>query len=534
MSLWGLSFRSSWFGTLLFKFFYLAVFGVCLSSCFRETVTPITTDNTDSLSPRLDYAVKEAAEEGKACSISIRILRWPRDIPRAFLFPVYYADNPRMPLIGVAPESVQAYDAIGKRLPLIGAAPDAEATDNLWLFPESTVRIEYTVQHARSDQRGCALPIPDSPNQVSLFDGGYFFALPYLSSDPALRWRLPVSIGLILDGGGPRGFVGHARHSALHNNYELMFVRGAFNPLREIVFSHRGRKVSLYETTSENGLELMEPLVAQCLGIVEDSLLPLPEGPYYVGTNSVFTGIEGTQGYWIQSEIRLNAEVHLHEFIHTFVGVLTGDRGEPWFKEGLTSYLALLLGAQTGLISDTEFAARMLMDLSEVPAVQSVPLRSERIREGLFLPLDSGFKFQPDSFGMLGLVYNKGAQASMILDRHIFENSGGVHSVFDLVRLLHRRHGSLFHRHEFIQAVSNLATVPSEGFLESLFGLPGAFSRDSLSQTFTNLRKHGRFAPGLSAADSLSPLAKRPEPFPPHETRGGVSLERHRHFHSKF
>jgi predicted metalloprotease with PDZ domain len=127
--------------------------------------------------------------------------------------------------------------------------------------------------------------------------------------------------------------------------------------------------------------------------------------------------------------------------IHTFVGVYHGELEDPWWKEGMTNYLGYLLPLQAGRISDSAFASGIFPLIDTVPAVRDVPLASPEVRTRLFLPLDSAWAPPADPRGFINLVYGKGGEASMILDRWLLERSGGRKSVFDLVRSLIREHG---------------------------------------------------------------------------------------------
>jgi predicted metalloprotease with PDZ domain len=225
-------------------------------------------------------------------------------------------------------------------------------------------------------------------------------------------------------------------------------------------------------------------------------LLPLPTYEYFVGQFPVFSGIEGIQGYWFMSNLYSWPQVHTHELIHTFVGIYHGDLEDPWWKEGLTNYLGLLLPLQAGMINDSVFAAAALADLTGKAATHDLPLSSPALRTRLFIPLDSAWNDPQDSLGFPELVYGKGAQASMILDRWILERSGGRKSIYDLVRALVRLPDPGFTRSQLVAATESVAGAPAEGFLASLLDRPGAFPADSLRATYLALKAMGRFAPG--------------------------------------
>jgi hypothetical protein len=331
---------------------------------------------------------------------------------------------------------------------------------------------------------------------VDAVDGAYCFVLPVLAAGLAARWRAPVRISLDIDAPG-RVLTGSDAHRDLATPYELMFFRAAFDPLRSLTLPIPGHELTIY-ATSDTGFDMpaLGGLLTACIRHVEDSLLPLPTYRYFAGQYPTFWGIEGIQGYWFKVEGYALPQIHTHEIIHTFVGIYRGDLEDPWYKEGLTDYLGILLPLQTGLIHDSVFAKEMLADHAAKPAVSGFALSSPALRARLFPPLDSAWNQAPDPEGYSDLIYGKGAQASMILDRWIAERSGGRKSVYDVVRALARDSAPAFTRARLAEAVGQAAGAPSEAFLAALLDRPGAFSPDSLRATYLALRALGRFGPG--------------------------------------
>jgi predicted metalloprotease with PDZ domain len=188
--------------------------------------------------------------------------------------------------------------------------------------------------------------------------------------------------------------------------------------------------------------------------------------------------------------------VHVHEIAHTFVGVHHSDLEDPWWKEGLTNYLGNLLALQAGLIGDTVFANEMLTVRDTFPAVERYALSSPFVRSHLFPVMDSAFVEPPVPENYIALVYGKGGQASMILDRYILEHSGGKRSVFDLVRDVVASYGPAFRRADLVASVDRLTGGSSAAFLSSLLDHPDPLGQDSLVHTYAVLRALGRFAPG--------------------------------------
>lgn len=458
-----------------------------LAGCLFETASP-DPSGAHALAYRMDAA------RGAGCRISVRIDAWPAGTPKVFQGPVYYPDNPVGPVPGLHASDLDVRDARGRRLTGRDSAHIDPAEGNLIVLPEAARSFSYAVDLAPSDPDRFGLPVPGLAPGVDAIDGAYFFVLPALGEGVAAHWRAPVRISLDIAAPG-RTLAGSDAHRDLDAPYELMFLRAALDPIRTQTTLIRGHRLTIYATSDTAfDMPLLSEMFSYDIRAVEDSLLPIPTYDYFLGQFPVFSGIEGIQGYWFKADGYALPQIHTHELIHTFVGVYHGDLDDPWWKEGLTNYLGLLLPLQAGFIADSIFAATALADLGDKPAVRDVALSSPVVRTRLFVPLDSAWKDVPDPMGFPDLVYTKGAQASMIIDRWILEHSGGRKSDYDLVRALVRL-GPGFTRPQLVEAVSALAGSPSEAFLVPLLDRPGAFSADSLRATYVALRTLRRFGP---------------------------------------
>jgi hypothetical protein len=415
------------------------------------------------------------------------------------------------PVPGLRASDLEVGDGAGKRLAARDSLSGIPAEGNLILLPDSARTFAYDIDLAPADPDRFGLPAPFLAPGVDAVDGAYLFLLPVLASGVSARWRAPAAISLDIVAPG-RVLVGSDAHRDLATPYELMFLRAAFDPDRSLTVPIRGHELTVY-TTSGTSMDLgaFAGLLSDCIRQVEDSLLPLPAHRFFAGEFSAFSGVEGNQGYWFNAAYSANPMVHTHELIHTFVGVYHGELEDPWWKEGMTNYLGYLLPLQAGRISDSAFASGIFPLIDTVPAVRDVPLASPEVRTRLFLPLDSAWAPPADPRGFINLVYGKGGEASMILDRWLLERSGGRKSVFDLVRSLIREHGPAFNRAQLVAQAGMLAGVPAEAFLSDLLDRPGAFPADSLRATYRALRTLGRFGPGggkVPVAGVDFPLAK--------------------------
>lgn len=479
----------------------LALLAAAAASCIFTTSSAET-----AARHALDYRLSIRGLPGSpACSVRIRIRTWPEGKPLVFQAPRYHADNPGLPIRGFLAADIRVTDVRGRPLAARDTVMESPRPDgNFIVLPAGAAELRYEVDLDPGDPGRFGLPLPGLAPGVQAIDGACFFLLPHAGgSSFSSQWRTPVDATLDFDLDPGFHLVGQSPAAALRTNYELMFVRAAVNPVATSRFTAGDNDIVTYGmTAAADSVDwpALHQLLADCLRTVEDSLLPFPPGPYYVGETPVFWGIEGNQGYWFRAAVQGAAMVHMHELAHHFVGVKHGDLEDPWWKEGMTSYLGNLLALQAGLIGDSAFRAEVMAPRDALPAVLGHALASPSVRDRLFLPLDSLYGSRDDAEGFLGLVYGKGAQASMILDRHLLEGSGGRHGVYHLVRLLVRRHGPAFDRGDLVRAVGELAGADSRGFLESLLDRPGPLGQDSLESTYAALKAMGRLRASAAAA----------------------------------
>lgn len=500
-----------------------------MGSCLFETATPPGESVPSGEVHDLHY-VARVENGGRECQVEIRLLAWPEGAPRILQAPLYHPDNPVMPVRGLTAADLVVKDGQG----LILAARDTVLSfpnldGNFITLPRSAHTVSYQVDLDPEDDSRFGLPVPAAGEGVSLIDGAYFFMLPLVGGDYATQWRSPVRLSLDFVAGEGNVLLGAEPSQTFVSNYELMFVRGVLNPLTASTFIMRGHEVTTYTTSfSPLDLGLLNSLLERCIRVVEDSILPLPTYRYHVGENPVFWGIEGVQGYWFRPEAANDVIMHIHELVHTFVGVFHSEIEDPWWKEGVTSYVAELLAVQSGLWGDAAFAASMLHLRDTLPAAMRYALASPHVRENLFRPLDSTFGDPGDPEGFFGLVYGKGSQAAMIMDRYLLEGSGGKYSIYDLIRELIRKHGTGFRRPELVSAVDSLAGGRSEEFLAGLLDQASPLGADSLARTYVALRSMGRFGPGggLDPIPGLDGAASEPATGAlKNGSRGGVSFD---------
>lgn len=484
-----------------------------LNSCLFETAVPIPdTFPVPSSDRRLDYLIKVGAKGKSECLVDIHLLVWPETGPRIFQAPKYYSDNPGLPVPGLTAANISVTDSRGLALAARDTILSGSGLDgNFIAVPENASTLSYRIDLAPADTARFGIPFPGTGAGVDLIDGAYFFLLPLEGADLPAQWRTPLDIRVEFAPAAGRVLVGSDAKISFRTNYELMFLRAAYDPLSASSFTMRNHEVTTYATATDSVQAApFQAMLEKCIRVVEDSLLPLPTYRYFVGENSAFYGIEGSQGYWFRQDAKTFPDVHIHELVHTLVGIYNGDLDDPWWKEAMTDYLGNLLALQSGLVKEKVFVDEVLPPRDTVPAVLHYALSAPYVRNHLFAPVDSAYVDAPYPENFIQLVYGKGAQASMILDRYILEHSGRRYSVFNLVRDLNRRHGPAFHRSDMTALIAGYTGGDPTAFLHSLFDQASILPQDSLHHTYEALKAMGRFAPGLLPSAPPAPQAAVP------------------------
>jgi len=442
------------------------------------------------------------------CSVEIVVLKWPAEERLIFQFPPYYPDNPRMPVPGISIQHVKAEDWLGRNISVREAFPPFQQGRGRWMDLGNARVFRYEVDLDPGNPETFGPPVPGMMSGTQLLDGSQLFALPASGRKLSEHWRNPVSLHLewLLDAG--LSMVGGA-YWDFTSNYEMMFFRGALNPVQSKSFLVGEHRVTVYTTSPGVNIDMerFEYDLGRWIRRVERAVKPLPWKKLYIGANSVHAGIEGMAGYWFRPEYSGAAEVHLHELIHSLVGVQQGELEDAWWKEGVTTYLGQLLSAWDGYYDSTDLGSTLLQTREMVPSVRDYALSDPVLRDRFYSELNPDYQDQPGE-DFYSLLYGKGAQAAMLLDDWILRSSGGKQDLFAAVRLLYRPGQGGFSRRQFVAVLESLSGMRADTLLQSLCDRPGAFSPSRLQGAFDSLRVRGRFLPKTDSIDIIRVLPR--------------------------
>lgn len=496
------------------------------SGCFQTEVSPTRPSDPSLQGPVLHYRLGMVHAPHPAFTISIEVQAWPEASPKTFLAPAYETDNPDWPIPSVRPAEAVALNARGDTLPFTAAA-----TASLWLFHPATSQIRYRIDLDTLAAGRAGLAMPNLKPRHHMVDGATLFLIPApgyqgmqsiqamlgvqgasTALDPARFWRSPATLRLTSE--APTGFrlFGMARDETLTSSYALMFIRGVLAPasrLRHIQFgvplTGRTLPVTLYALTSDTvNLQTLADNMPAYLRGVEAMLGPLPTDFLAIGEANTLGGLEGMHGYWFGKAYAENHELHLHELIHHYVGIAVGDFDLPWFKEGVTTYLAQKLAVQMGYFAEEAWHASVLAIAADTTGpIMTVSHGDVASRPQYFRPLDIDYLGGVEH-GWQVLVYQKGLQTALLLDAWLLQQSQGENDLATLVRSLlvraqptHRQSPQAmgqagFTRAEFTLLMAELAGFPRDSavsFASQLFDTTGPWPRETLRAALATLQQ---------------------------------------------
>ncbi len=228
---------------------------------------------------------------------------------------------------------------------------------------------------------------------------------------------------------------------------------------------------------------------------------PITESPVSVilGPNSA-GGLEGMNAFsilnpWEEDSIGWFNMIIAHEMIHCWIGIRVGDYEDPWWKEGTTSYLGYLIALRNDLCSDYFIRRKLLLDLSDNIGVNKFALSDPEVRSKIYAPGDDNCE---------SLVYNKGAQVNMLIDRRIREISNGTATLPKILgNFVREFEGRPFYRSEYILFINEQSGADVSDIFKKYVETTGAIPGSVLTENCSALAEMKAFG------DYMMPLQKR-------------------------
>lgn len=413
----------------------------------------------------IQFHVKIPDMNQESLHITLNINNWEQGDSVRLLAPPIYADNPLLEQSGINFCNVSITDT--------AYIPIAYNTDSLSVgvykslslsFPSAELPavVEYDVKFLYGEHP--FMPIPHINSNSGYLQGNYIFAVPYTSNNIVDIWRsnfdIQVSYSL---GSNVRLYGDPTPNVYFRTPYELMFstsvllASSAIN--NQFLFdgkvsgqAFRFINISPTKTFSD---ELLDKTNEGFITILED-ITPkfgsIGDVPFTIitGINDKI-GLEGMYAFCLRNPWENDSKgvvnmTMAHEFLHSWIGIRIGEYDASWWKEGTIWYLGFLIAKRNNLCTQSYFEKDILVDLEENTDVHKYSLSkdSDYIREHIF------------TSGIGHMVYRKGAQVSMLIDRRITEETNNTITLVDvLAEFTKQYNGKAFYTKEYIAFIEN-------------------------------------------------------------------------------
>lgn len=373
--------------------------------------------------------------------ITIKIANKGSRVTAKFVVPPMYADNPFLKQTGINFCNLKVTDSNGKNLAFITDSIDVgpfKAFSFSFSMSGKAI-VEYDAKFLYTDEDKKYMPLPRIGKDAGYLQGSYLFAIPYNTPQTAYIWRDNYEISAEYRTGSEVLFFGDPQPIAYYDSpYELLFSNNALLSsscsdqilVENETVANQNFNIISVKTDSIFSSVAIDNMKSDFSVILED-IIPI------MGTlNNPFTiitgfhkaiGLEGMHAFCLfdpqEDENQWLGMTAAHELIHCWIGVRVGEYDIAWWKEGTTFYLGCLVAKRNELCDQKFFEKEIaLRDLSEIPETEEYSLSNENVRNMIY----------QDKFGG-SLVYRKGGQVAMLIDRRICEKTDNK---LDLLTLL--------------------------------------------------------------------------------------------------
>ena len=415
--------------------------------------------------------------------------------PVKILFPPFNADNPAITFRGnnihaLKLTNATIADSLGTSLWL------GDSVQSLMIGGKNdsfTIEYDVTFPYNPNGGPGFKTILPGRYGQADgYFQGNYVFCVPASGTNKSSWWReaLDEHVSLVSSAAGTiHGFP--TQSFICSNAYELFFLQWAIS---EQSVSCASSMSTIVTVSSHQPLPDVTSLICSDLTAMDRicaGTFPPLAMPRTVFLQDSGSGMEGLFSFymanWSYADfMSLFRPVTAHEALHTWVGIRTGDLDDPWWKEGTASYLGRLLAANVGFPKDS-LRPQLVKDLSANPMAMQKALSDDYVRDHLY---DKDPNLNCDV-----LVYDKGAQVCMILDKMIRQATGNMMTLFSKTGALCTRYDhSAFSHGQFKALLEEGTTLDLRGFFSEYIDSPGVLDTTLLSGAWHFLDSCGAFA----------------------------------------
>jgi hypothetical protein len=467
--------------------FAAPAFGIALCmSCARQSPAPT------QFVPQLSYSVTFITGDSLHVSATIACDRGTS--LQKILFPPFDADNPELAFFGNNIHNVTLSGAAVES-PLSASTGSAGAAQEMLVRTDQaifTLTYDVTFPYGPNANGGLRTLLPGVQGTNDwYYQGNYIFCVPEFGATKPDLWRKNVAVAIDVATPANRTAYGVlSGHVALYTVYELFFLQFSISDRGQPCDDPTANIVVLSSRQPQPDFSSLvcKDLFATAAKCAE--YFPALLSPKTVFFQDSGSGLEGTYSFfmmnWTTADYS-NAVRHVvpHEALHWWVGIRTGDLDDPWWKEATAQYLGLLIAGSFGFSKDV-IRPLLVLDLSGNPMVARRAMSDPYVRDNLYN--------SDTSQSCVKLVYFKGAQVNMILDKMIRQATNNRATLFSLTGSLCTQydHGA-FSRDGFKAHMEQGTGLDLSGFFSQYVESPGALDTNIQAQTFAWLDSAGAF-----------------------------------------
>jgi len=426
----------------------------------------------------LTYTVTLEDLATRTLQVELEIAGWPQSELNLQSVPTYM-DNPTAAVRGRIVRRLVARDTEGD--PMVFRVKDGEHGEPIFFLKAApdTLLVSYDllvdfVPSRQTEDYPIQLPFMDQ--ERAWLYGNYVFCYPVLASRKSVATRIPVRtrVQFVLPENVP--LVGPPSNQLeLANLYALMSLQFGFGAFLVAEDSAGGYPFSIVTPDSLAFTPAEQIWLRERTREIVTSVTdffggdPFPSMSFFYFRGEGIGGLEGA--YACQTFVPASIDVSapsdekgiifattaLHEFFHTWNPIGVFAAGDPWIKEGVTTYYGQVLACRLGWLKPESWqtwqsAYEKL--LRENPLFTEVALDDPQIWDREY-----------DSEDWRTLTYDRGLAVTLLLDVRIREATGNRKSLDDVWPLLFRqhRHGSYSHA-ELLTAIKRTTGFDASRF----------------------------------------------------------------------
>jgi len=462
----------------------------------------------------ISYQVNIPHMKCDSINITMRINSWDRSDSVRLIAPPYYADNPVLIDTGDNFSDFKVYDTFFRQVPytidsiLVGNYKSISIHFSKKACP---VLISYYVKfkYKADSVIHWYMPVPGIRENTGYLQGCYIFMIPFSSTVTQNIWRDTFTLRVNYNPGSGIILYGDPQPDVTFKNpYQLMFSMSAIlsssvtasNILfEEVAGNQKFRLVNISMDTkfTSDQIEKTKRNFYTILADISPKFGIISETPFTIitGLNNTI-GLEGMYSFCLMN-ISESKNMYMqsknlkggvgscmtHEMIHSWVGVRTGEYDMAWWKEGTTNYLGHLIAKRNNIEGIDEFKETMLDTSAGSGNALSYRLSDPAIRNLLYTSTDIG-----------NMVYRKGAQVTMLLDRRVRESTEYKTTIVDIIAEFVKKHeNSAFYKDEYISYINANGNCDVSDIFKKYVDTPGPLSYSLLKETYDTLAAHKAF-----------------------------------------